>query len=102
MAFVLMLVWIVAGVFFLGHQLVTGRTWMVLNTGIPGWVICFAFAVFNYARWYASTAGKDDEEAVRIASEARKRQARQRERPDEYDPNLDFSRKDDPPADSPR
>ena len=91
---VMMMVWLTAGVAFLAYQLATGRAVTILNSGIPAWTACAALALFNFARWYATTAGRDDERALRIAEESRRRQARQRSDPPEYDPNLDFTRKE--------
>jgi len=95
MPFVMMIVWLFITAGLVGHHLVTGRGVSIGHTGIPLWAISAGLALFNYARWYASRAGKEDEEAMRIATEARKRQNRQR--PGDYDPNLDFSKADDKP-----
>ena len=85
-------VWLLGGVGLLAVQM---AGYSLGRIGPLGYVFCFVLSLFNFARWYASRSGKDDEAAARIALEARKRGARDRYREPEYDPNLDFTKKDD-------
>lgn len=66
--------------------------WYILGTRISaGWFLLL-LTLYNLARWYSSRAWGSEEESLRIAMEARKRQARDREHGrGEPDPTFDFS-----------
>jgi hypothetical protein len=97
MQLIYMTFWLLAGVGLIVFSWATGRPVMSSTFGFPIWPVCFVFAVFNFARWYASRIGAADEKAIRIAEEARRRQARQRRAEAQYDPTFDFNRPPDEP-----
>lgn len=94
--FITMTIWLAMAVGFFGYGLTTGKSVEILNTGIPAWTVCLGMFGISLVRWYAARMGAEDAEAKRIAEEARRRQARERDRQRDYDPTFDFNRPDDP------
>lgn len=94
MAIVTSLIWVAMGVGFLAYGFATGNH---PSLGvIPAWPICFGMALLRLSLWYVNRLGKEDSEAKRIAEEARRRVARDRDRTRAYDPTFDFNKPDEP------
>jgi hypothetical protein len=93
-AVVTIVLWFAMGVGFLVYGFATGKHANL--GGIPVWPIFFGIGVLRLAMWYAARINKEDEEAKRITEEARRRQARERDRSLPYDPTFDFNRPDEP------
>lgn len=90
--------WFAAGVGVLGYEMITGDPVLRFHgLGISSGWFFFVLAGWNFVRWYSARAWHAEQEALRIAHEARLRQVRHRERPSEPDPNFDFSDKPSPP-----
>ena len=87
------IVWLLGGIALLAYELAVGTQGRFGPVAIG---FCFLWSAYNYARWHSRRAGKEDEKAMRIVEEARKRQNRQRGRSPEYDPNLDFGKWPEP------
>src|SRR5688500_11378328 len=96
---ILGLLWLGAGLGVLITETVTGKPVFSFRFfGMsPGWIF-LVLAGWNFVRFYSSRAWRAEQEALRIAHEARMRQVRHRERPAEPDPTFDFSDKPAPPA----
>lgn len=93
------ILWLAGAIGTFAYGLVTGEAPLTikgLNVS-AGWLFLL-LAAWNLVRWYATRAGKAEKEALRIVHEARLRQARQQERPVEYNPEFDFTNK---PSDAP-
>jgi hypothetical protein len=89
--------WLALAVGVFGYELFTGTTPFTirgLNVS-AGWLFLL-LAAWNFVRWYSYRTRKAELEALRVAHEARLRQARHREPPDEPDPTFDFSDKPPP------
>lgn len=92
--------WLATGVGILGYEYVNGPSgFRILGLGIStGWFF-LVMSAWNFVRWYSTSAGREEREAMRVALEARQREGRRRERPSEPDPTFDFTDKPkDPPA----
>jgi len=88
----LALLWLIPGVGFLCHDVVTGRT-IGLPLGewrLPLAVPCLLLAAFNFVRWWAARSRRP----VEVTVAARRRRAAT-ESPAEPDPAFRF---DDPPS----
>jgi hypothetical protein len=95
---ILGILWLGATIALFTHEIMTGEVYFrirYLNISF-GWLLLL-LAGWNFARWYSARAWRAEQEAIRIAHEARLRQARHRERPIEPDPTFDFSDKPAPP-----
>lgn len=89
--------WLAAGAGLLGYEYFTDQTLLRIR-GLnisSGWFLLL-MSGWNFARWYSSRAWRAEQDALRIAHEARLRQARHRERPAEIDPTFDFTDKPPP------
>lgn len=93
------LFWLAAAVGLFAYEFTTGRVpYRVVGLNVSvGWFMLL-FAAWSFARWYSARAGRAERAALAQMHEARLRNARPRERPEEPDPTFDFTSK---PAEGP-
>ena len=100
MNLILGILWLAGAIGLFAYEVITGRPYMrfqALNIS-SAWILLL-LAGWNFVRWYssrASQATRAENDALRIAHEARLREARYHERPAEPDPTFDFT--DKPPS----
>ncbi|MFO0880175.1 MAG: hypothetical protein U0840_22735 [Gemmataceae bacterium] len=91
--------WLAGAVGLFGYELYSGEkpfTIRGLNVS-AGWLF-LVLAGWNLSRWYSAKVHKAEQAALQQNHEERLRQARQHERPGEYDPTFDFSQKPTAPG----
>jgi hypothetical protein len=86
--------WLVGALGLFAYEIATGKVpYRVIGLNVSvGWFMLL-FAAWSFARWYSARAGRAEQESLRLIHEARLRQARRRDRPEEPDPTFDFSPK---------
>lgn len=85
------LIWLTGALALFAYEFATGETRFTirgLNVS-AGWLLVLLSA-WNFVRWYSTRAHRAEQETLRRVHEARLRQARQRERPTEPNPDFDF------------
>jgi hypothetical protein len=102
MNLILGILWLGIAIAIFAHDYSTGEVrWRIVGLNISlGWVVLL-LAAYNFVRWYGQRAMREDQEAIRLAHEARHRHVPRRERePREPDPTFDFG--DKPPKEEPK
>jgi hypothetical protein len=94
------IIWLVGGIGLISWELYTGKTLrLIRGTEISASWVLLLLALYNFVRWWSSRAYRAAQRELASQHAARMRQVRYRERPEQLDPNFDFS--DKPPQSPP-
>jgi hypothetical protein len=98
MNLILGLLWLCTGVALLAYEWSTGRRTMTIRgTNLSAAWLLFLLAAYNLVRWWSLRSARAERRALAEQHARRQRESRSRERPEEWNPELDFTRKAPPP-----
>ncbi len=97
MHLILGILWLTAGLVLIGWEWYTGSTRLLIRgTEISASWMLPLLAIYNFVRWYSARAYRTSQRELFNERAARLREVRYRDRPEQPDPNFDFTNK--PPA----
>ncbi len=92
------ILWLSAGIALMSWEWYTGNSRLrIRGTEISASWLLPLLALYNFVRWWTARSFRAGQRQLEIDRAARLREIRSRDRPAEYDPNLDFTKPAGPP-----
>jgi hypothetical protein len=86
--------WLVGGIGLISWEIYTGSSRLYIRgTEISASWMLPLLALYNFARWWSGRAYQASQQRIAAERATRMREVRYRERPEQPDPNFDFSDK---------